>query len=113
MGPRRSPARPCASQSRWQRRGDRMWMRHAETSTPGSGKRFDMSKEAKPSSVRIDQFFAGPGARADQWRALVDTASAWASGERKRREFEIAVADISVIEEFFAYPGPHLMAALR
>ena len=72
-----------------------------------------MSKEAKPSSVRIDQFFAGPGARADQWRALVDTASAWASGERKRREFEIAVADISVIEEFFAYPGPHLMAALR
>jgi len=72
-----------------------------------------MTKEAKSTNVRIDQFFAGPGARADQWRALVDTARAWASGEAKHGDFETALADIATIEEFFAYPGPHLMAALR
>jgi arginine decarboxylase len=76
-----------------------------------------MTKDAKPTSVpttvRIDQFFAGPGARADQWRALVDTARAWATGEGKRGDFTTALADLAAIEEFFAYPGPRLMAAVR
>jgi arginine decarboxylase len=72
-----------------------------------------MAKEAEASSVRIDRFFPGPGARADQWRALVDIARAWAAGDGKRRDFETALADIVVIEEFFAYPGARLMAALR
>src|ERR1700753_3576870 len=72
-----------------------------------------MTKEAGRSSVRIDQFFAGPGARADQWRALVEVARAWAAGDGRRHQFDTALADIAVIEEFFAYPGPHLMAALR
>jgi arginine decarboxylase len=29
---------------------------------------------------RIDQFFSGPGARADEWRGLIDAAKAWSSG---------------------------------
>ena len=29
---------------------------------------------------RIDQFFSGPGARADEWRGLVDAAKTWSSG---------------------------------
>ena len=29
---------------------------------------------------RIDQFFSGPGARADEWRGLVEAAKAWSSG---------------------------------
>ncbi|HEY1543039.1 MAG TPA: decarboxylase [Xanthobacteraceae bacterium] len=72
-----------------------------------------MTNDARPAGVRIDQFFAGPGARADQWRAMVDTARAWASGDGTPGDFKTALAAIAVIEEFFAYPGPHLMAALR
>lgn len=35
-----------------------------------------MSETANRQSVRIDQFFAGPGARGDQWRDLVELADA-------------------------------------
>ena len=37
---------------------------------------------------RIDQFFSGPGARADQWRFLVDAAKAWSDGSGNRNDFE-------------------------
>jgi arginine decarboxylase len=62
---------------------------------------------------RIDQFFAGPGARADQWRSLVEAAKAWSSGKSDRAAFETQLSQISVMEEFHAYPGPKLMAALE
>jgi arginine decarboxylase len=29
---------------------------------------------------RIDQFFSGPGARADEWRGLVEAAKIWKDG---------------------------------
>lgn len=70
-----------------------------------------MDKERK--AHRIDQFFSGPGARADQWRELVDLAEAWSRGTKERAEFEAAIADLAVTEEFHAYPGPQLMGALR
>ncbi len=72
-----------------------------------------MSHEPAQSNVRIDQFFAGPGSRADRWRELVDIAQAWSAGDGNRGKFEGALANVAVLEEFFAYPGPHLMAALR
>ena len=34
---------------------------------------------------RIDQFFSGPGARADHWRFLVDAAKAWSDGSGNRK----------------------------
>lgn len=71
-----------------------------------------MSKDAKPTQKRIDQFFSGPGARADDWRDLVDAAKTWARGG-DRAKYDAALADLSVTEEFHGYPGLQLMAALR
>ena len=36
-----------------------------------------MSQAAARPTARIDQFFTGPGARADRWRDLVELAEAW------------------------------------
>jgi arginine decarboxylase len=63
--------------------------------------------------VRIDQFFAGPGARADRWRDIVDAAQAWSTGRGDRAKFNDALAGIGVTEEYFAYPGPRLLKALQ
>jgi arginine decarboxylase len=62
---------------------------------------------------RIDQFFAGPGARADDWRSLLDAAKTWSAGMSDRAGFEKQLSQIAVMEEFRAYPGPRLMAALK
>jgi arginine decarboxylase len=71
-----------------------------------------MSKDAKPSQKRIDQFLSGPGARADDWRDLVEGAKVWARGG-DRAGYDATLADLSVTEEFHGYPGLQLMAALR
>ena len=71
-----------------------------------------MSKDAKSARKRIDLFLSGPGARADDWRDLVDAAEAWARGG-DRANYDVALADLSVTEEFHGYPGLQLMAALR
>jgi len=63
--------------------------------------------------VRIDQFFAGPGARADRWRDVVDAAQAWSAGRGDRAKFNDALAAIGDTEEYFAYPGPRLIKALQ
>src|SRR6185437_16090807 len=62
---------------------------------------------------RIDQFFSGPGARADEWRGLVEAAKAWSTGVGDRGGFEEQLSQLSITEEYHAYPGPRLMAALR
>ncbi|MGB8520602.1 MAG: hypothetical protein WCD38_10630 [Candidatus Tumulicola sp.] len=62
---------------------------------------------------RVDVFFATPGAREDRWRDVVDAAKKWAAGTGSRAEFESALSEAAVIEEFHGYPGPSLMAALR
>src|SRR5712675_1283773 len=72
----------------------------------------DMSKDAKPAQKRIDQFLSGPGGRADDWRDLVEGAKVWARGG-DRTNYDAALADLSVTEEFHGYPGLQLMAALR
>src|SRR5688572_29150998 len=41
---------------------------------------------------RIDRFFAGPGARGDQWRTLVELAEAWSNGSGNRPEFEAVLS---------------------
>jgi arginine decarboxylase len=62
---------------------------------------------------RIDQFFNGPGGRADNWRDLVEAAKAWASGRGDRGKYEALLTDLAVTEEFHGYPGLQLMGALR
>ena len=62
---------------------------------------------------RIDQFFAGPGARGDRWRSVVEAAEAWSSGSGSRAGFDAAFGETAAIEEFHAYPGSQLIAALR
>jgi arginine decarboxylase len=71
-----------------------------------------MSKEPKAALKRIDQFFSGPGARADDWRDLVEAAKTWAR-VGNRAAYDAALADLSVTEEFHGYPGLQLMATLR
>jgi arginine decarboxylase len=72
-----------------------------------------MAKNPTRQQGRIDQFFAGPGARADQWRHLVELAEGWSHGSGSRAKFEAALADMAATEEFHAYPGTQLMTALR
>src|SRR5262249_34314289 len=63
--------------------------------------------------VRIDQFFAGPGARADRWRDVVDAAQAWSEGRGTSSKFNEVLAGIGSTEEYCAYPGPRLIKALQ
>src|ERR1700722_14871157 len=69
--------------------------------------------EKNKKNQRVDVFFATPGAREDRWRDLVDAAKKWAAGTGSRAQFESALSEAAVIEEFHGYPGPSLMAALR
>jgi arginine decarboxylase len=71
-----------------------------------------MSSNVQPAQKRIDQFFSGPGGRADDWRDLVEAAKTWVrNGERVT--YDSLLSDLSVTEEFHGYPGLGLMAALR
>src|SRR5262245_16958332 len=72
-----------------------------------------MSKGANRHRTKIDQFFAGPGARGDQWRDLVELAEAWSNGSGDRAKVEAALSEITATEEFHAYPGLPLINALR
>jgi arginine decarboxylase len=72
-----------------------------------------MSGTGNHQAVRVDHLFTGPGARADQWRNLVQLAEAWSSGSGNRDKFEATLAEMAVTEGFHAYPGPQLMNALR
>jgi arginine decarboxylase len=69
--------------------------------------------EASGHEGRIDQFFSGPGARADRWRDLVDSAQSWAAGQLNRSKIEAMLAELAATEEYHAYPGPHLLTSLR
>jgi arginine decarboxylase len=62
---------------------------------------------------RIDQFFSGPGARADEWRALVEAAKAWSNGTQDRAGFEQQLAQLAISEEYHACPGPRLTGSLK
>jgi arginine decarboxylase len=72
-----------------------------------------MAKGANGGPSRIDQFFVGPGARADQWRSLVELAEAWANHSGNRANVEAALSEMSATEEFHAYPGLRLIEKLR
>jgi len=72
-----------------------------------------MNEASGAEPPRIDVFFSTPAAREDRWRELADSAQAWTAGTADRAAFEAALDEVATIEEFHAYPGPHLMAARR
>jgi arginine decarboxylase len=72
-----------------------------------------MRKQASRHGSQIDRFFAGPGARGDQWRNLVELAEAWSHSVGSRNKVEAALDETTSTEEFHAYPGLELISALR
>src|SRR3954454_25192714 len=68
-----------------------------------------MAYDGAETERRIDHFFA----RADRWRELANIARLWAGGGATRSVLDAAFARIEVQEEFHAFPGGRLMAALR
>lgn len=64
-------------------------------------------------SRSIDHFFSAPSGRADRWRDLHAAARSWSTGGKSRRAVEVALNELGVIEEFHAFPGAELLAALR
>ncbi len=79
-----------------------------------------MSITAKPSDVRVDQFFTGAEARFDRWRSLLHAARAWeGAAGRQRPEIEkyqsavsASIAELRQWEDFFAFPGHALLRTL-
>ncbi len=65
------------------------------------------------SEGRIDQFFVMHSTRADRWREVLSAAEHWAQGKGTAKDVEKCLADLEILEEFHAYPGLHVMRALR
>ncbi len=71
-----------------------------------------------PSVPPLDHFFSASAARLDRWREVNAKAQAWAADARAgkpqggRAAMEAALADLSALEDFFAFPGPRLMKSL-
>ena len=61
----------------------------------------------------IDHFFSAPSGRTDRWRDLHAVARSWAKDSARRGEIEAALEELGVVEEFYAFPGQDLIAALR
>lgn len=64
---------------------------------------------------KMENFFSASDARLDRWRELNVAASVWsgdgkAAGQKKAQEI---FAEIAPLEEFFAYPGPELVRAVK
>jgi arginine decarboxylase len=69
-------------------------------------------------TTRLDHIFSTSAARNDRWRELNARAQAWSAAAQagKPREgrapVEAALAELTALEDFFAYPGPRLMKTL-
>jgi arginine decarboxylase len=62
--------------------------------------------------ARIDRFLLFYSSRTDKWRSLAGTAQEWAEGLSDPDAVREALAEISTIEEFHAFPGPQIMRFL-
>ena len=77
-----------------------------------------MTTAATIQNVRLDQFFSGAEARHDRWRTLLNAARAWEAADQPAAAEERAavVASLNELrqwEDFFAYPGPALLATVE
>jgi arginine decarboxylase len=72
-------------------------------------------------AVPLTDFFSAMEARFDRWRQICAVARAWQAasthGEKKEDELFAETlslfGEIAVLEAFYAYPGPRLMAAIE
>jgi arginine decarboxylase len=71
-----------------------------------------------PGVPPLDHFFSTSAARLDRWREVNAKAQAWAADVRAgkpqggRAEMEAALAELTALEDFYAFPGPRLMKSL-
>jgi arginine decarboxylase len=78
-----------------------------------------MVASASPNSqsLGLNQFFAASEARNDRWRTLNRVARGLAAGgqdaDRLRAEFASVLAEVTPLEDFNGYPGPHLMGHVQ
>jgi arginine decarboxylase len=79
-----------------------------------------MSATASPNtqSRGLNQFFAASEARNDRWRTLNRIARALAApgaqgADKLRTEFASVLDEVTPLEDFNGYPGPHLMGLVR
>jgi len=70
-------------------------------------------REMSNRNAQIDQFLLLHSARADKWRELTTMADAWAKQQGDRLKLEAVLSALEAVEEYHAYPGPQLLAALR
>ena len=70
-------------------------------------------REVAPTPV--DAFFAASEARSDRWRALEAAANVWAATKEKSAHGRVTqlVQELAPIEDYWSYPGPKLMQALK
>ena len=64
----------------------------------------------------VDNFFAAPSLRTDQWVKVLAAARAWQSGKDKpaaRKAIADLLVQLAPIESFHAYPGPRLLEHLK
>jgi arginine decarboxylase len=74
------------------------------------------SGETSAADSRVDRFFALPEARTDSWLDLQRIARRWAEGPAQAAagaECATALGALLALEDFHAYPGPHLLSILR
>ena len=76
---------------------------------------------ASKAQPRVDQFFTGAEARSDRWRTLLQQSRQWAAAitkekaEAKSNQSQVleAFEELLQWEDYFAYPGLKLLAAVR
>jgi arginine decarboxylase len=79
-----------------------------------------MNKAIGKQNVRLDQFFTVAEARHDRWRTLLAATREWEQAklhgdgaEAKRANAVVIFTELRQWEDFFAYPGPILLNAVR
>ncbi|HKT49724.1 MAG TPA: decarboxylase, partial [Candidatus Angelobacter sp.] len=79
-----------------------------------------MSNAIRKQNVRLDQFFTVAEARHDRWRTLLAATREWeqaklhGEGAEAKRANAVAIfTELRQWEDFFAYPGPILLNAVR
>jgi arginine decarboxylase len=63
-------------------------------------------------SPHVDQFLMIHSRRTDSWRDLTHLCDGWVRNSASRQDVEAAVAGMTAVEEYHAYPGARLLGAL-
>ena len=78
-----------------------------------------MATNPSASSLRVDYLFSAVLARTDRWAELNNAARAWAArgGAKQAAQHQArcaaAIQELLPLEDYHAYPGPRLLAALQ